>query len=172
MIHVLDYASTVWNPHTNKNSIALKEFKTVVFAGFVGADFVLIPIDGLDHLKNVVQSYFGHHSLLEESICLWPWSMTFFIIMFPYSLVITSISPPLQPSPIHCPFYANSLPLTLIVTRFSWTVFFCGTLFLSLFCQLPAVLLLGVHCIIFYVLIKLVLYAFNFSLCCTYFDDI
>ena len=61
---VLDYASNVWNPHTNK------EFKTVVLAGFVEADFVLVPIDGLNHLKSVVQSYFDHHSLLEESICL------------------------------------------------------------------------------------------------------
>ena len=50
VIPVLDYASTVWNPHTNKNSIALER----ITAGFVGPDFVFIPIDGLDHLKNVV----------------------------------------------------------------------------------------------------------------------
>ena len=70
VIPVLDYASTVWNPQTNKTLLPLNEFKTVVLTGFVGADFVLVPIDGLDHLKNVVQSYFGHYSLLEESICL------------------------------------------------------------------------------------------------------
>ena len=67
VIPVLDYAGI----HILiKTLLPLNKFKTVVLAGFVGADFVLIPIDGLDHLKNVVQSYFGHHSLVEESICL------------------------------------------------------------------------------------------------------
>ena len=29
----------------------------------------LVPIDGLNHLKNVVQNYSGHHSPLDESTC-------------------------------------------------------------------------------------------------------
>ena len=82
--------------------------------------------------------------------------MTFSIIMFRYSLVITLLSLPLQPGPIHCPFYANSPPWTPTVTHFSWAVSFGGTPFHLKFCQLPAELLLGVCCIILYVLISLV----------------
>ena len=43
-----------------KTLLPLNEFKTVVLTGFVGQDFVLVLIDGLNHLKNVVQSYFGY----------------------------------------------------------------------------------------------------------------
>ena len=53
-----------------KTLLPLNEFKTLVLTRFVWAEFVLIPIDGLDHLKNVVLSYLGHHCLLKESICL------------------------------------------------------------------------------------------------------
>ena len=73
-------------------------------------------------------------------------------------IVITLLSLPLQPGPIHCPFYANSPPWTPTVTPFSWTVSFAfgGTPFHLKFCQLPAKLLLDVCCIILYVLISLV----------------
>ena len=40
--------------------LPMKDFKIVVLAGFVEADFVLVPIDGLNHLKNVVQNYSCH----------------------------------------------------------------------------------------------------------------
>ena len=69
MIPILDYASTVWNPHTHKNSIDLNEYKTVVLAGFVAADFVLGPINGLNHLRNAVQSYYGHFFPPDVNIC-------------------------------------------------------------------------------------------------------
>ena len=52
-----------------KTLLPLNEFKTEVLAGFVEADFVFVPIDGLIHLKNVVQNYSGHHSPLDESTC-------------------------------------------------------------------------------------------------------
>jgi len=82
--------------------------------------------------------------------------MTFSIIIFHYSLVITLLSLPLQPGPIHCPFYANSPLLTPTATHFSLTASFGGTPFHLTFCQLPAELFLDVCCIILYVLISLV----------------
>ena len=66
VIPIVDYASTVWNPRTHKNSKALK---TEVLSGFVVAGFVLSPTNGLNHQRNVVISCLGHHSLLDGSIC-------------------------------------------------------------------------------------------------------
>jgi len=70
VIPVLDYAIVQCGIHIlTKTLLLLNKFKTVVLAGFVEVDFVLEPINGLNHLKNVVQNYSGHHSPLDESTC-------------------------------------------------------------------------------------------------------
>ena len=75
-IPVLDWSFQFWitlvlcGIHIlTKTLLPLNKFKTMVLARFVEADFVLVPIDGLNHLKNVVQNYSGHHSPLNESTC-------------------------------------------------------------------------------------------------------
>jgi len=69
VIPVLDYAIAIVQCGIHiltKTLLPLNKFKTVVLAGFVEVDFVWEPIDGLNHLKNVVQNYSGHHSPLDE----------------------------------------------------------------------------------------------------------
>lgn len=42
----LDNADTVWNPHTQKNTVALKKFTTMLLIGFVKAGLILTLVDG------------------------------------------------------------------------------------------------------------------------------
>ena len=59
--------------------------------------------------------------LLEESICLPPWSMTFFIITFHYCLVITSISPLLHSLSLLCKQSSiNSYHYSFFVNSIFW----------------------------------------------------
>ena len=152
VIPVLDYEL---NTHTNKNSISPERIQNHGTRWICGSRFCPHTHDCLDHLECCTEPFWQSLST-RRSICLWPWS-TYDILHNHVSLQFSDYynSGLLQSGPIHCPFYANSLPLTFIVTHFSWTVFFGGIPFLLTFCQLPTILLLGVRCIILYVLINL-----------------
>jgi len=110
------------NPHTNKNSIAHEGFQNRSARWICGSRFCPRTYRWSKSSEECCTELFLP---LDESTCPWPWFMTFPIIMFLYSLVITLLSLPLQPGPIYCPFYVNSPPLT----HFSWTVSFGGTPF-------------------------------------------
>jgi len=69
VVPILDYASTVWNPNTQKNIFALENYKIRVLAGFMEADFSHAHSNGLNFLKNVVENYSGHHCTLDENTC-------------------------------------------------------------------------------------------------------
>ena len=68
VLPVLDYAITVWNPHTQKNISALEKIQNRGLAGCVAAGTTVIVSHGQSHLVNVVTSFTGHLFLLIGSI--------------------------------------------------------------------------------------------------------
>ena len=73
LLPVLDYATTVWNPHTRiKNIIALekRKFRIMVLVGFVEADSIPILLHGQSLPVIVVMSFTGHHFPPVKSIYL------------------------------------------------------------------------------------------------------
>ena len=116
VIPVLDYASTVWNLHTNKNSIALERIQNCGARWICGSRFC---------------PYTYRWSRSSEECCtelFWPSLSTrrkYLSLTMIYDILHNHVSLQLSDyfnfssGPIHCTFNANSLPLTLIVTRFS-----------------------------------------------------
>ena len=69
VIPILDYASAVWNPHTQKNISALEKIQNRGARWVVGADFALARLSGPNPPKNVIESFSGHHWSSGEIIC-------------------------------------------------------------------------------------------------------
>jgi len=74
---------TVWNPHSQKNILALEKFKIVVLAGFVEVDSTPKLLHGQSLPMTAVISSIGHHFPLVESIISSHHGMTYFIITSP-----------------------------------------------------------------------------------------
>jgi len=70
VLPILDYASTVWNPHSQKNIQALEKSKIMVLAGFVEADSTLKLLYGQSPPMTAVMSSIDHHFQLVESTYL------------------------------------------------------------------------------------------------------
>ena len=113
VIPVPDYVSTVWSPHTNKNSTALEQIQNCCAHWICGSRFCLRTYRRSKSSEECCAELFWPSlSTQRKYLSL---TMIYDIIMFPYILVITSLSPLPQPGPIHCPFYANNPPLTLLI---------------------------------------------------------
>jgi len=68
VLPVLNYASTVWNPHTHKSISTSKKYKIVELVWFVVAVTTIIVTHGLSSLVNVAVSSIGHLFLHDASI--------------------------------------------------------------------------------------------------------
>jgi len=60
VLSILDCASTVWNPHSQKNILALEKFKIVALSGFEEADSAPKLLHGKNPPMIAVMSSIGH----------------------------------------------------------------------------------------------------------------